>query len=89
MGFEITAYRTHRMRAEVNHSGTSHWVEVTIEEPRRYRGGPSESTLTVFFDGDDAGRKADAYAAAINTVDRQFHGVQDVLNKHFGAKEPV
>jgi hypothetical protein len=80
MPFEITTYYAVRMKAAAEHSVTDHWVDVEVTEQRR-RGPPTISTMTVFFAGEHAERKADAYAKAINTVDQQFHPVDAVLER--------
>lgn len=74
MGFEITVYRAVRMKAQAFHSMGSNWVDVIVFEPARGRYTPaSENTMTIHFDGDDAARKATAYANAINATDKEFH----------------
>jgi hypothetical protein len=73
MAFDIVAYAAKRIKAEAKHGGHSHWVDITVIEPQR-RGPSHESTITVHFnDGLDVERKANAYAEAINSVDRLFH----------------
>jgi hypothetical protein len=75
MGFEITAFNAVRMKAESKHGGTSNWVDVIVIERDRGQ-GLTELTLTVHFDGPNASRKADAYAAAINFADTSFHPLE-------------
>lgn len=72
MGFAITAHSAQRMRATAEHSNETHWVEIEVTESFRGR-KETTSNITVFFDGDNAARKADAYANAINIVDEKFH----------------
>lgn len=72
MGFEITVFSATRIKAEANHGGASHWVDITVFEPQRNQ-PPHQSVMTIHFDGADAKDKADAYAASINFVDLRFH----------------
>ena len=78
--FEITAYSAVRMRAKAMHGATSHWVEIEVTEQIRKR-PPQFSQITVHFDCDNAERKANAYAAAINMVDDHFHSIKTVLDR--------
>lgn len=83
MGLEVTAH-AHRLRATAVHDRSGvHWVDIKVFDRRGL--GVKEETMTVFFDGTDAERKADAYARAINTVDDEFHGIADVLERRFGV----
>lgn len=83
MGLEVTA-RAHRLRATPIHDPSgAHWVDIKVFDKRGL--GVKEETMTVFFDGDHAARKADAYARAINMVDDEFHGIAEALERRFGV----
>lgn len=67
--FQMYALGVNRIVAKAKHVGGSDWVTITVLEQE---GAAGELNLDVFFGGEDAGRQADAYADAINKVDRLF-----------------
>lgn len=71
MAFEQRFFGAYRMRAKAFHELGQHWVDTEIVE----LGGKMTKLPVVHFSTMDprAERKANAYAAAINEVDKAFH----------------
>jgi hypothetical protein len=75
MAVEITVVAT-RLRGDAGHSVDTHWVDLKMIDSK------TGVDISLFFTGPRAREMADAYAAAINAVDRTFHGLNDILRKH-------
>ncbi len=64
---DLSGHNVRKIVAEVNHGEDTSWIVLTVHE--RWRSWPVETTaITLFIAGPDAESKANAYAAAINSV---------------------
>ena len=82
--FEITAFNCNRMRATTRGIACSWFVHVEITT---LCGKVECCTASFHFNGDQAERKATAYANAINMVDDQFHSIKTVLDRSIARAE--
>ena len=66
---DINAHFVRKISATAHHSRGTHWIELTIDERSR-AGTTSSSKIVLFTEGDEAAAIADAYATAINVVNK-------------------
>ena len=73
---DITVYSARKVVAEVNHSNSSHWVDITVTE--LVRGCERDTEVTFFFEGPNAATVAERLATAINNAKADISAIAEM-----------